>query len=233
MLHAVFDPLDRAAQFHRAERNDEVLRVELAAYAETSANIGLDKVDTVFRHLQKRGQDPPVEVGHLGLAPHGHVAGPGGEGRHQTPSLERVSGVPVAAEFLFAGVLRFGERAIRVPQRTLELQGQVGAVFLEQKHVAFFRRPDIDDGRKGLVFHLDGVQGVLGQVTALRHHHRHRLSHVSNLLSRQRILQEPLQPGIRAPAHGNRTGLYGLHDVLKSVNGLNAFHLQSGGRVDG
>ena len=123
VLHAVFDPLDWAAQFHGAERNDEVLRVELAADPETSANVGFNEVDTVFRHLQKRGQYPPVEVGYLGLAPHGHVAGPGGEGRHQTPSLQGVSGVPVAAKFLFAGVLRFGERAIRVPQRPLERQG--------------------------------------------------------------------------------------------------------------
>ena len=33
-------------------------------------------------------------------------------------------------------------------------------MFLEQKHVAFFRPPDIDDGRKRLVIHLDGVQCV-------------------------------------------------------------------------
>ena len=49
MLAAVLDPFHRAADLARRERNQEILRIELAARAEAAADIVLDDLDLVFR----------------------------------------------------------------------------------------------------------------------------------------------------------------------------------------
>ena len=48
VLAAVLDPFHRAAELARRERDQEILRIELAAHAEAAADVVLDHGDGVF-----------------------------------------------------------------------------------------------------------------------------------------------------------------------------------------
>src|SRR3989454_12541889 len=69
VLAAVLDPLNGPAEPPRRPRDQEVLRVELAAHAEAAAHLQLGELDEVLGIVEEIGQDPPVEVGNLGYAP--------------------------------------------------------------------------------------------------------------------------------------------------------------------
>ena len=68
MLAAVLGPFHRPADMTRGERNEEILRIKLAARAEAAADVVLHHVDGVFGEAHLLGQDAAVEEQHLGGA---------------------------------------------------------------------------------------------------------------------------------------------------------------------
>ncbi len=70
VLAAVLDPLHRPAEQPRGERDEEILRIELAAHAEAAADVGLQHVDGVLADAEHLGQHAAVEEQHLGGAEH-------------------------------------------------------------------------------------------------------------------------------------------------------------------
>ena len=233
VFHPVFHPFDRAAQLQRSEWDQKVFRVELAANAKASPNVGFDEMDAVFGHLQQVGQHSPVEVGHFGLSPHGETLRAGVVRGYQTPGFQRIAGVPVAAELLSASVLGLLERCVDVAFSPRKLHGQVGAVLLEKKGVAPLRLERIHNRRKGVVTHFNRFQRVLGKVAAGRHKHRHRLADVAHLVARQRVLEETVQPSIDTPPHRDGPGFHRIKDVLKGEYGSDTGHFQGRAGVDG
>ena len=74
VLAAVLDPFHRAVELSRRERNQEIFRVELAAHAEATADVGLDHGDGVLGKTQLLRQDAAVVEHHLGHAGDGEMA---------------------------------------------------------------------------------------------------------------------------------------------------------------
>ena len=70
MLAAVLGPFHRPADVARRERDQEILRIELAARAEAAADVVLDHVDGIVGEAELLGEDAAVEEQHLGGARH-------------------------------------------------------------------------------------------------------------------------------------------------------------------
>src|ERR1700733_1010202 len=68
MLATVFDPFDRPAEAERAEADQHVLRINLAAYAEAAADVALIQVHTRRLAAEHAGERVAVPVRHLGGA---------------------------------------------------------------------------------------------------------------------------------------------------------------------
>ena len=77
VLAPVLGPLDRPADMARGERDQKILRIELAARAEAAADVVLHHVDGVFRQPDLLGEDAAVEERHLGRARDGEPAARG------------------------------------------------------------------------------------------------------------------------------------------------------------
>ena len=71
MLAPVLDPFHRTAELARRERDQKILRIELAARAEAAADVVLDVVDRLFRQPHHRRHGAAVEERQLGRARHG------------------------------------------------------------------------------------------------------------------------------------------------------------------
>ena len=74
VIAAILGPLDRAAETARGERNEKVLRKELAARAEAAADVELDHVDGALGQVQQLRQNAPAGERRLGRALHRHAA---------------------------------------------------------------------------------------------------------------------------------------------------------------
>ena len=70
MLAAVLDPFHRMAVLARGEGDQEILRVELAARAETAADVVFDIVDRLLRQIHHRRHGAAVEERQLRRARH-------------------------------------------------------------------------------------------------------------------------------------------------------------------
>ena len=68
MLPAVLDPFHGTADVPRGERDEEILRIELAAHTEAAADVVLDHADRRFRQSHLLCQDAPIGERHLGGA---------------------------------------------------------------------------------------------------------------------------------------------------------------------
>src|SRR5205814_2008646 len=73
VLAARLDPSHRPAELARRERDEKVVRIELAAHAERAAGVALDHADVGFRHAEERREDPPAEERRFGRAPDGYA----------------------------------------------------------------------------------------------------------------------------------------------------------------
>src|SRR5580704_7011437 len=69
MLAAVLDPFHRSVELPGRERNQEILRKELPANAETSAGVSFDHLDLFFGQIKHAGQNLAIRERHLDRAP--------------------------------------------------------------------------------------------------------------------------------------------------------------------
>jgi hypothetical protein len=112
MLLAVLAPRHGPAQPDRAERNQEVLRIELAAGAEAAAHVQLDEADALLGPVQQARENAAVDRVML---------------RKQAARLERDGRVPPALDPLFDDELRPLERGVDVAPLDREGSRAVGA----------------------------------------------------------------------------------------------------------
>ena len=147
---------------HRAERNQEIFRIELAARAKTAADVDLHHVDG--RHLQPEHprQQAAVEERHLGGAMHGEVAFafvPVGE---QAASFHRHGAMALHAEGFAAAIVGRGESGIGIALCRRERHRPVAAGIGKQQDAISGGRGHIRDHieRRDLNFNQRG--GIFG-----------------------------------------------------------------------
>ena len=220
VLQAVLNPLHRPFQLHGGEGDEKVLRIELTADAESAADVGFDQVDAVFGYPQLGDKYVLDGVGDLGRAPHGKAVGLGVVVRHQAAGLQWVAGVAVGTELLFAGVVGIAEGCFHIAETNDGVTGEVGAILLVEQDLVLQRLADAGDRRQGFVVHLDGFQGVFGQVAAFCYDHGHGLAHVSDLVHGQVVLQKVFQAGQVEDPDGNGLGQWSY--VVEGIDGVNS-----------
>ena len=115
------------------ERNEEILRIELAARAETAADVVLDHVDRVLGKPHLLRQRAAVEEQHLGAAIDGEPPARGIPFGQEPARLHRQRHVPLHAEALAPDVRSILEGRSRVAAYRPELDRKVGAFVLEQQ----------------------------------------------------------------------------------------------------
>ena len=95
--------------------------------------------------------------------------------------------------------------------------------FMNQRF-ALQRFLDVHHRRQRFINHIDRFRRILGQIAAIRQHHRHRIAHITNLAVSQRILQKPQQIAISPQPHRNRPRLHHGGNVVKSNHIRHARH---------
>ncbi len=114
VLGPVLGPGDRSPEPDRAERDQEVLGIELAAAAEAAADVELDEPDSLLLPAEQLAEDPAVGVDDLGRPPDGQPAVLVVDLGAQPPRLERHRAVALAAKPLLDDKIGRGERGVDV-----------------------------------------------------------------------------------------------------------------------
>ena len=186
----ILDPAHRPADPAGEKRDDELLAIEAVLDAEAAADVRGDDADRVLGHAEHVREHPAGAVRRLRRVPDVEavaglatlVAG------YDTPGLERLPAQAAEAEVEPQYDVGFGEGAIDVAD-VVGHRGRnvvVGAI-VEQRRAGLERSLRIDDWRQLLVLDLDGIQRVLGQISALGDDRGHRLADVADAIGRQRI----------------------------------------------
>ena len=136
---AVLHPHHRPAQRPGQPRDQEVLRVELAAGAEPAARVHRVHVDQRLVQAEHRGQQVPVEHRHLGHPEDRQPAGGRVGVGEQRARLQRDRAVPPDLHLDLHDPVGPGERPGHVPVAQAEVGGHVAA--REQRRGARCRRP--------------------------------------------------------------------------------------------
>ncbi len=142
----------------------------------------------VLRHVQHVRQNRTIKVRHLGRSPHRQGASSRVVLSHQAPSFQGIAGVSMHRQGLSAGVVGFAPSTVEIANRHRVAMSQVGCLRLVQNHVVPQCLMHIDERRQRLVVHVDGVEGILGNVPITGYHHSHRLTHITHFILRQRTL---------------------------------------------
>ena len=132
------------------------------------------------------------------------------------------------------------EGPVHVALGDLEVEHHVVVGVLVNLHrIRLQGRFRVHHRRKRLVVHGDAVQGVLGPVPVLGHHHGHGLAHVVNLAEgqhpRPRALEHGLdriEPWRRVELEAGREGRDGVPDVLAREDPHDPRHCQSRAHVN-
>ena len=203
VLLAVLGPAHRLARAQRAERDEEVLGVELAATAEAAAHVELDQAHAVLGQAEQRGEDAAVGVHDLGRAPHGHPAAVGALG-HEPARLHRHGAVTLAVQALLDDEVGLGEGGVDVPEAHVDLAREVGPrLGVQHRALGVERRGGVEQGVERLVRDRDQLERVLGRVARVGQHHRDRLARVAHEVLGQRRLEQPLHTVDPEHAHGD------------------------------
>ncbi len=230
VLAAVLDPLHRAVDVARRERDQEVLRVELAARTVAAADIVLDHLDGRFRQLDHFRQDAAVEERHLGRARHRETA----LGRipfgHDAARLHGQPVVPPGAERLAPGVGRLGERGVGVALAGIKGERAIGARRLKQQTLVLRRHVPVGKSRQILDLDGDVLQRILTDRDAGSEHHGKRLANVSHLVVGDHRLLERLELRQRLEPHGDDRWAAG--HILRRDDAVHALDLQCCRSVD-
>ena len=193
MLAPILDPLHRPAAEARRERDQEVLRIELAARAEAAADVVLHHADGAFRQTEMFCQHAPVEERDLGGAVDGQLTARRIPFRQQPARLHRDGAVALDREALAANVCRAVESGIGIAAQAGEGEREIAACGLEQSDVVAPGGRAVDDRGERLDVERDGVERILGGAGAFRQHDRDRLPDIADLAVCDDRLFEPLE----------------------------------------
>ena len=194
MLAAVLDPFHRLADQPRRERNEKILRIELALDAEAAADVDLDHVDVGLGDTKHRRERATVEEQNLGGAEHRESFFRRVPFRNLAAGLQRRSGQSVATECFLARVFRLGEGRFGVAERR-HVAHRAVAEPVEQCGFIMRRHMPVRQRRQALDVQFDLFQRILGQRLRLSHHHSNRLADIAHLVLGDDRLQIALELG--------------------------------------
>jgi len=218
VLAPVLGPLHRLAEPPRGERDQEIFRIELAAHAEATADVGLQHVDAVLGQIHVLRQHAARRERHLRRTGYRELGARAVPLRQQPARLHAHGGVALHGEALFAAVGRLHVQRIALGGRVGD--GELALVAIDHRG----QRLDVDVDRIGRVF------GERGRV---RHHHRDRLAYVVHFPgSNDRLLvRHELRQRREAQRDARHRAI--LRDVGRREDGVHAGHGACPCRVDG
>ena len=229
----VGSPLHRARESARGPGHHALLRVDEDLRTEAASHVRRDHSQLVLGQSEhERGHQQPVHVGVLGREPESDFAGAGVRARQRRPGLDRVRDQPVVAEALLDDPGSAGERLVG-GGLVAELPAEadvVARVVVHRGSPGLDRLGSIGYDRQRLVFDLDQLRCVPGDVRRLGDHHRDGLAHVARAIHRQRVVRGNLHVR-NQPAHRDRLHA-GRDQVLARVHGQHALDLRRRGRVN-
>ena len=189
MLAPVLDPLDRALQPARQERNQQVFRVDVSLDAEAAADIERNTAYARFRELQDRGRLAAHPVNDLGRRPDRHAIGPRIVDADDAAAFHRRGGIAVVMESALQFVRGARERGGDVALADGEGANEVGLEFVVDDRDAWAQRQfRVDHGRQGIEIEGDQLSRIFGGVAALRHDHRNSLADMPDFVVSQQGL---------------------------------------------
>jgi len=232
VLLAILRPRDPAIEPERAERNQEVLRIELTARTEATADVKFDQAHPFLRKAEQACQDPPVDVRNLRRAEHSEDACEIIDLGDEPPSLERHGRVATALDSLLDDERCILERPIDVAPLDREAPGPVRVrAFVDELSFRLDRSLRPEHNGERLVLDLDEVGGVLGRVPRLGDHDCNGLSGVAHDIACERMLKVVVQRAVREHPHGDRAKVGG--EIPRSEDRFDARCAFRCGDVDG
>ena len=230
VLAAVLGPFHGAAGVTGRERDQEILRVELAARAEAATDVILHQLDRAFRQPHLLRQGAAVEEQHLGAAADRELPARGVPLGEQAARLHRQRHVPRGAEALAPGVGRVLERGGGVAAHGAEGDRLVGALVREQQRVVARRRVAVGDRRQRLDIDLDQAERILGDAGAVGEHDGNGFADITYFGFRDHRLPERLE--IRQRLQPHRHPRHPVADILGGEHAMHAGERARGGDVD-
>ena len=207
VLAAVLDPLDRASDEARRERNQKILRIELAACAKAAAHVVFHHADRRFGQSHHLGKHAPVGERDLGDAGNDEPSVrrvPFGE---KAARLHRHRRVPLHTEPLAADIRCLSKSLLDVAANGGDGGRDIGPGWFEQEDVVLARRVAVDNGGERFDVEVDCLQCILGQGRRFRHDHGNRLADIAYLVVRDHRLLVAYEGRQRLLTHRNGRNL--------------------------
>jgi hypothetical protein len=180
-------------------RDRKLLRVERVLRPEAAADVGRDHPHGILGEAERLDQHTLGLVGHLGRVPDREQIFERIEARDQPTRLDRMAAAFVHAKMRGHAMRGAREGGVDVAVFDGPVGDEiVGAVDPRPRRARCKSRVGIDHGGKELVVEFDQARRVLGDGTAIRHHQRDRLAHISKL-----ALGEPARIDV-VPDRGHR-----------------------------
>ena len=189
VLLSVLRPLHRAAELHRREWDEQLVRIEQHDLrSEPSSHIGSDDLDARLGKAEQDGKPAADRRGRLGRVVHGQLAfgrrpaSPHRAGLHGARRAALVSEVKAFA-------VRCGsQRRGHVADLLEHVSGDVARHIVVHQVLGYRRILRCDDDRQRLVLDLHELSRVLRDVAALRHYEGDRLACVAHDLGSEAAL---------------------------------------------
>jgi hypothetical protein len=200
MLVTVLDPFDRPPEAQRSGAGQHILGIELAANAETTADMTLVQVNPARRQPEHRLDCLAIEMRHLGGAIHAQDTARFVRHRDRAARFERDAAVPCGRQFELDHRMRLGERSVEIAIGLGDDSGlgvKAGREFTR-------RRCRIEARRQRLDKRLDEIGDVLRHISIGGEHQRDRLTDITDIIVRQHRLAIRLQPWHRGQAKADR-----------------------------
>ena len=183
-FQSVFDPLDRPTGFPRRQRHQGHIGIQGDLIAKRTADIRWRHHPQLAEgNPQRPGQNRQHAIRSVKVGPKTDL------GRGRIPACDN----PVRFEWkgliarknvaLREHNIRRAEDRLHITIGELTINGDIGFQFLVQDGGrGLHGRLNINDGRQGLVLHLDCISGVFGNIAIGSHHNGDRLANVAHLV---------------------------------------------------
>ena len=228
VLRARLHPLDGPAEHEGGDGGADIARVDGDLVPEAAADVGGDYSDLVFWQSRDDGEERPVGVRGLGGQVYSHLAGrdvvigDGPAGLHRGGVDARI--VHLLAHLYLSLLERLACRLLvpRIPEEDGVIVLAI-LVVADDGSTLIERLPRIYYRVKGLVIHLNKLEGVLRDVGVIGHHEGDLLPLKAHLVG--------CEHGLGISGEGGHPGEALLGEVITRDDRVHAGELQRGARV--